>query len=352
MEVLIAVALVVLIVLVVILLLRGQQREDVSAKLDASLQQQFLNFQTNLHNELGATKAEVANSKDVMANNAIETLKTIKDMGATIQKIVQQQEQTEKLGQSLKDLMQQPKLRGSYGEAILEEMLERILPKGIWEKQYAIDGQERVDAIVKMKDVVIPIDAKFPRSDYCRYLEADSQAARSECWKQYETAVKLQIKSIKEKYIKPEKGTSEFALLFIPSEAMYYETIAEKNFLGQPSTILEFAQENSVTPVSPNTFYAFLQIVITGIRNQDIIKSARLLQERLSILQRSFTAFYKKYEDIGKSVEKASEAYRIGDKHIERYKKELDSTLQLEELPGTAAALPEDLSEPEEAPVL
>ena len=326
----ILIALVVLIILVITLLLKGN-RGDVSARLDASLREQFLAFQSGIHKDLSMTRDEVLRSKDLISEHTIKTIDTIKDMGETIHRIIRQQEDAQKLGQSLKDLLQAPKLRGNYGEAILEEMLEKVLPRGIWERQYPIDGREQVDAVVKMKDVIIPIDAKFPRDDYRRYLEASSPEEKEKCWRDYETAVKTQIKSISGKYVKPEKGTAEFALMFIPSEGIYYETIAEKNYLGHPSKIYEYAQENRVIPVSPNTFYAFLQIIIIGVRNLEIIKSAKKLQDGLKAIQRSFESFYRRYEEVGKHIEKAAEAYRVGSGHIETYRRKVDSTLQLEE---------------------
>lgn len=340
----ILIALGVLIILVLILLFK-RPSENLSDKLDASLKEQFLNFQSDLSKGINATREEVGRSKDLISEHTIKTIETIKDMGETIHKIIQQQEEAQKLGQSLKDLLQVPKLRGSYGEAILEEMLERVLPKGIWEKQYMIEGREQVDAVVKFKDIVIPIDAKFPRDDYLRYLEASSPEEKAKCWKNHEAAVKSQIKSISSKYIKPDKGTSEFALMFIPSEAIYYETIAEKNYLGEPSKLYEYALENKVMPVSPNTFYAFLQIIVMGIRNLDIIKNAKKLEEGLKTIQKSFDSFYKKYEDVGKHLGKAGEAYRVGNEHIKRYKSRLDSTLQLKELQEEVDALPENTVE-------
>jgi DNA recombination protein RmuC len=339
----ILVALVVLIILVLIPLLR-KPSGDLSAKFDAAIKEQFLAFQSNIHNELNTTREEVTRSKDLISEHTIKTIETIKDIGGIIHKLGQQQEEAQKLGQSLKDILQAPKLRGSYGEVILEEMLEKVLPKGIWERQHSIDGQERVDVVVKIKDVVIPIDAKFPRDNYRRYLDAASPEERAKYWKDYEKDVKDRIKTISTKYIKPEKGTSDFALMFIPSEAIYYETIAENNFLGEPSKIYEFAQENKVIPVSPNTFYAFLQIIVIGTRNLEIIKSAKKLQDGLTTLQKSFELFYQKYEEMGKNIQKAAEAYRVGDGHIERYKHRLDSTLQLEEFREDVNSLPEGKS--------
>jgi len=323
-------ALVLLIILVIILLLRNQP-QDVTSQINAALANQFLALQSSINNELHSARQEIAASKDTIAQHTLKTIETIKEIGQTIHTITQQQEEAQRLGQSLKDLLQAPKLRGNYGEAILEEMLERVLPKGIWEAQVSIDGREKVDAVVKIKDMIIPIDAKFPRDNYQKYLNVSSVEEKRYYWNAYVSDVKKQIKSIKEKYIKPEKGTSEFALMFIPSEAIYYETIAEKNYLGMPSDLYEFAQDNKVIPVSPNTFYAFLQLVVVGSRNLEIIKSVKKIQNGLAELERVFDLFYAKYEEIGRSIEKAAESYRVGDGHIKKYKAKLDNTLKLEE---------------------
>ena len=275
-----------------------------------------------------------------------EQLIAFKEVGEAIQKLTQQQEDAQRLGQSLKDLLQAPKLRGSYGEAILEEMLGRVLPAGIWERQYSISGGEKVDCVVRFRDVVVPIDAKFPRDDYMRYMEAESPEERATHWRAFEEAVRKQIASIQTKYIRPESGTSEFALMFIPSEAIYYETIAERNHIGEPSRIMEYAQDHHVFPVSPNTFYAFLQVVVLTIRNVEVFNNARKLQQGLAELQKSFDFFYSKHEEIGRRVTQTSEAYRVGDGHIERFKRRLDSTLQLEGLEeGTVPQLPESTEE-------
>ena len=324
-----------LIVLVVLVLLRTNKPQDqtnLTSSLDASLKNQFLTFQTELGKQLNTTRQEVTQSKDLVSQNALKTIETIKNMGETIGKIVAQQEEAQKLGQSLRDLLAAPKLRGNYGEVILEEMLDRVLPKGIWERQYTIGGREKVDVVVKYRDIIIPIDAKFPRDDYLRYLDAKSPEDKTRAWRAYEDAVRTQIRSIGSKYVKPELGTSEFAMMFVPSEAIYYETIADKNYLGEDSRLYEFAQQNRVVPVSPNTFYAFLQIIIHGVRNVEIIKSAHHLQEQLTSVQKSFDMFYARFEDIGRSIDKASESYRVGDGHVKRFKERVDGALKLEGL--------------------
>jgi len=325
------IALLVILLIIVGIIVTGKG-PGVSSSVDVLLKEQFLAFQSDIHKEMNSTREELNRSKDIISEHTIKTIDTIKEMGSTIHKIIQQQEEAQKLGQDLKDVLRMPKLRGNYGEIILEEMLEKVLPKTVWERQYQIEPGRKVDIAIKFKDVVIPIDAKFPRDDYIRYLEAGTDTEKSEYWKKHETAVKAQIRSISSKYICPGKGTVDFALMFIPSEAVFYETIAGENYAGESSDLLDYAQSNHVIPVSPNTFYAFLQVILTGIQNLEIIKSARRLQENLAEIRKNFDYFFSKYEEMGKYVDKAAEAYRVGSKHIEKYRDRLENTLNLKEL--------------------
>jgi len=258
-------------------------------------------------------------------------------MHAVLHKLTQQQEEAQKLGQSLKDILQTPKLRGNYGEAVLEEMLRTALPDSMWERQFTIEGAGRVDAVIKFKDAVIPIDSKFPREAYLRYLEAPDMPAKKAQWKTHEEAVKIHVKTVA-KYIRPEKGTVNYALMFIPSEGVYYETVAGKNALGDATNLFEVCQENKIVPVSPNTLYPFLQVLLLSMQNLEIIQSAKKLQEKLKKLETNVEYFFKQYETIGDAVDKASSAYHTGHGHVERYKKQLDATLKLEEFPEDEGA--------------
>jgi len=324
MEIIIVALLAILIGLVVFSISRSSRSRTAEDKIQSSIE---------------TAKSEMERSKDIISSHAVKTLETINAMGRTLEKMVHSQKEVTELGNSLKYLLQTPKLRGNYGEEILEEMLERVAPK-LWQRQFTIEDGERVDAVIKYKDVVIPIDAKFPREIYERYLNAEGDGDKKQNWKLYENGLKVQISSIRNKYIKPHKGTSDFALMFIPSESIYYETIAEKNFLGEPCGIYEYARNNKVVPVSPNTFYAFLQIVMMGVRNLDIIKNAKKLREALTKIERNFRHFYSKYEDIGAALTKAQGAYVTGDVHIKRFKDNIDSTIELD-LPETTPSLEE-----------
>ncbi len=329
MEIMIIILLLVLIIMVFLLLYRqisGKRAADPELLIKNTL----LEFRSQIQESVNTTRKEMSDAREDINRRTRETLRLMTDMRATAEKIISQQEETARLGRSLKDILQTPKIRGNYGEAILEEMLDKVLPRGMWMSQFQLRDGAVVDAAVNYRDMVIPIDAKFPRDNYVKYLNAEEPGEKESLWRQFEKDVILRIREIS-KYIAPDLGTSDFALMFIPSEAIYYETIAEKNHLGQTSRIIQEAEKNKVMPVSPNTFYAFLQIIMSGIRNLEVLHQARTIQEQLIKLETKFDHFYKQYEIIGRELDKASEAYRKGDRHIGHFKRALDETIRIEE---------------------
>jgi DNA recombination protein RmuC len=328
MEDFVAGLLVVVIILLAVVIVRQRGAVD-QRQLDLAIMNNLNEFRKEIQGSVEASRREMTDAREKLNERAGETLKLMRDMQATVERIISKQEEANRLGQSLKDILSTPKLRGNYGEIVLEEMLERVLPRGMWDRQYRIKEGCVVDIVIRYRDMCVPVDSKFPRDNYNRYLECPDPRDKEAYWRAYEKDVLTRIKEIS-KYIAPECGTSDFALMFVPSEAVYYETIAEKNYLGQQSRIYDEAEKNRVIPVSPNTFYAFLQVVLTGMRNLEVLNQAREIQSRLIKMQNKFDLFYKQYEAMGKELEKAVDAYRKGDKHVTLYKKELDETLRVE----------------------
>jgi DNA recombination protein RmuC len=329
----------VLLILVIVMLVR-MAGGDEQAAVRLAVNESLLQFQESMQKSMETTRQEVEKSKDLISQNTIKTFETMKELEKTLQSLVTQQAGAQELAENLKYLLQSPKLRGNYGEQILEELLAQVLPEGIWERQFTLEGREAVDAVVRFKDVLIPIDAKFPREAYDRYLNSRDPEVQKREWKEYEKAIKAQVESIRKKYVRPELGTVDFALMFIPSESIYYETIAETNYLGEPNSLYEMALTKKVIPVSPNTFYAFLQVLLLGVRNLDLIQGAQKLQERLAKLQRDFDQFFGRMEDVGKNVTKAADAFRVGEKHLDRFRRGLDDALS-----HTASTPPSEESE-------
>lgn len=328
MEILLAAMLAVLIILLAVMLVRQSGFKN-NSQVELAVMSHLNQFRKEIQDSVNVSRKEMTDTREDMNRRVNETLGLMAEMRSTVEKIISRQEEVNRLGQSLKDILSVPKLRGNYGEAVLEELLDRVLPRGMWERQYKIKDGSIVDTVVRYRDMCVPVDSKFPRDNYIRYMECTDARDRELYWKAYEKDVIAKIKEIS-RYIAPECGTSDFALMFVPSEAIYYETIAERNHLGRQSKIYEEAERNRVIPVSPNTFYAFLQVILTAMRNMEVLNQAREIQSRLIKMQNRFDLFYKQYEAMGKELEKASEAYRKGDKHIALYKRELDETLRIE----------------------
>lgn len=286
-------------------------------------------FRGQIQDSVNTTRKEMTDAREDINRRSRDTLQLMMDMHSTVEKIINQQEEANRLGRSLKDILQTPKIRGNYGEVILEELLEKVLPRGMWTRQHRLGDGAVVDIVINYRDMMVPVDAKFPRDNYLKYLHCDDSRTKEEYWRQFEKDVITRIREIS-KYIAPDRGTCDFALMFIPAEAVYYETIAEKNYLGHSSKILEEAEKHKVMPVSPNTFYAFLQVIMTGVRNLEVLGHARVIQEKLVKLHIKFDHFYKQYETVGRELEKAADAYRKGDRHIGLFKRELDDTVLIE----------------------
>jgi DNA recombination protein RmuC len=173
------------------------------------------------------------------------------------------------------DFLRSPKLRGGVGEQILSDLLSQMLPKKSFHLQYPFKNGQIVDAAIKIDQGIIPIDSKFPMENFRKLISPENEEAKEEAKKNFARDVKKHIDDISKKYILPEEGTLEFALMYIPSEPVYYE------ILNSPE-LSEYAHEKHVLPVSPNSFYYFLRLIILGMEGRKLEESTRYV---LSILR-------------------------------------------------------------------
>ncbi|OGD86320.1 hypothetical protein A2Z23_00175 [Candidatus Curtissbacteria bacterium RBG_16_39_7] len=173
------------------------------------------------------------------------------------------------------DFLRSPKLRGGVGEQILSDLLSQMLPKKSFHLQYPFKNGQIVDAAIKIDQGIIPIDSKFPMENFRKLVSAESQGTKDAAKKDFARDVKKHIDDISKKYILPDEGTLEFALMYIPSEPVYYE------ILNSPD-LSEYAHEKHVLIVSPNSFYYFLRLIILGMEGRKLEESTRYV---LSILR-------------------------------------------------------------------
>lgn len=192
----------------------------------------------------------------------------------------------ETLGAAVADvqqLLQVPRLRGTLGELWLEELLRQVLPAGSWELQYGFRSGERVDAVIRLRERLVPVDAKFPL-EACRrlfLLEGEDEARERRA---LQRTLRQRVDEIAEKYIRPEEGTYDFALMYVPAEAVYYEAVVRGTDDAEES-VTAYAHRRRVVIVSPNTFYAYLASLAHGLRGLEVEARAREIVDGLSALE-------------------------------------------------------------------
>jgi len=225
---------------------------------------------------------------------------------------------------TLQEILQPPKLRGGLGEQFLGELLSQILPPQFFTLQYMFSNGERVDAVVRLGEKLVPIDSKFPLDNFKRLIECKTDEERRTCQKVFYRDVKKHIDDIASKYIVPQEGTYDFALLYIPAENVYYETITKDDSFAEEKGILNYALKKKVIPVSPNSFYAYLQVIVLGLKGFQIERHALEIQALLAGLGRELKAFQEDFQLVGKHLNNALSKFDDARKKLDKFNFKLE----------------------------
>jgi DNA recombination protein RmuC len=247
------------------------------------------------------------------------------------------------VGQSISDLnslLKLPHLRGGFGEATLERLLADFLPAASFELQYPLSpgSSERVDAVVKLARALLPIDSKFPREQVLPLFESDDPAVLESARRALSDFVKLQARSIAEKYIRPEHGTTEMALLFLPCETLYFEVIRN-------GKLFEHIARLKVFPVSPNTLAISLHSISMAQEYYEMARGVERTIEDVKKARRHFENFERRFDEIGRGLKKAQEAYETAHTHLRHYESGVQRlTGELESIEEAGGARPPEPS--------
>lgn len=233
---------------------------------------------------------------------------------------------------SIEDLLKPPKLRGGLGETLLEQLLAQILPPQHYELQHRFKSGETVDAVINIGESLVPVDSKFPMESFRRMISDDDENVTQKERKAFIKVVKQHIDSISQKYILPDEGTYDFALMYIPAENIYYETIIKDE---QGEELHPYATERRVIPVSPNSFYAYLQVIVFGLKGMRIEERAKAIMGHLARLHNEEEKFRQEFDVLGNHLKNARSKYEDAERKLVRFEdKLLDvSTAQPAELP-------------------
>ncbi|HBP01277.1 MAG TPA: DNA recombination protein RmuC [Candidatus Moranbacteria bacterium] len=242
--------------------------------------------------------------------------------------------------QNLQDILKNPKQRGVLGEYFLEETLKNVLGPKSYQMQYKLGKSEKteqdliVDAVVFVKDKIVPIDSKFSLENYERILNSTDSGERERFEKLFKQDLKNRIDETS-KYIRPEMGTMDFAFMFIPSEAIYYDLLVNKVGMGQVNTrdLIEYAfQEKKVIIVSPTSFLAYLQTVLQGLRAFQIEESAKEIRTNVGKLQQHISKYDEYFKKIGNSLGTTVNHYNNAHKEFEKIDKDVARITETEKV--------------------
>jgi DNA recombination protein RmuC len=218
---------------------------------------------------------------------------------------------------SLQEIFRAPKLRGGLGEFLLEDLLRQVLPARHFTMQHRFKSGEKVDAVIRLGDGLVPVDSKFPLENFRRGLQATGEEERARAQRQFAADVKKHTDSIAAKYILPDEQTFDFALMYIPAEAVYYETMIKQDG-ARGKDFSEYALGRRVIPVSPSTFYAYLQAIVVGLRGMKIEERAKEMSLHFSQLQGDLGRFGEEFGLLGRHLSHAQSAYQSGERRLDQ----------------------------------
>ncbi len=203
--------------------------------------------------------------------------------------------------QGLQELLRAPKARGAFGEWVLSELLAEVLPRGRFQEQYQFRDGSVVDAVIFLEGGKVPVDAKFPVSGFMELRQAPTPEERKKLKKNLIRNAQKHVDDIARKYIKPEEGTTDFALMYIPAEGVFLELLLPEEDLD----FLEYAWNRRVFPCSPNSFYAYLRGLALGLRGLELAKDMQTVLGNLKAAEQHLDQALEEFETLGNHLRNA-----------------------------------------------
>ena len=265
------------------------------------------------------------------SKTAGEIHRQLGELGRANEEILARANDLKRLEQALRP----PKARGGFGELLLANLLRDRLPPDAYELQYGFRSGERVDAVIRV-DRLVPVDAKFPLDNFERLAEAESEEHRVLAEKAFARDLKIHVDAIADKYIRPDEGTYDFALMYLPSEGVYYELVC-----GKTGALLSYAHEKRIFPVSPTTFTSQLQVIALGLKGMQIEQRAHEVMAYCAQLENDFGRFRDDFQVVGKHLGHAQSKYSEAERRLDRFEGKLDRAADWDE------ALVESVEAPE-----
>ena len=306
--------------LIFFLLLKKKPTEEDSQSL-LMLQQQLNQLSQVLDSKLSESTKSVQTQYNESAKIIRDVTEKLTKLDGTTKQVMGFAEQL----QSLENILTNPKRRGILGEYFLEELLKNIFNPSQYKMQYQFKDGQIVDAVIFLKDKMIPIDSKFSLENYNRIVEENNPDKRIQLEKAFKQDLKTRIDETA-KYIKPKEGTYEFAFMFIPAEAIYYDLLVNKIGAIKVNTrsLLDYAvREKRVHIVSPTSFFAYLQTILEGLRGMQIEESTKEIIKLIGKLDRHIKSYSQYLNKLGNNLGTTVGMYNSAYKEFKKIDKDV-----------------------------
>ena len=303
---------------------RNAEMDRRLAGMTETMDRRFGELDTKVDRRLGEMDVKV----DWRLAGMTETSTKIHERLGKVDEATAQLNERAKDFQRFEQMLRPPKARGGVGEQLLANLLADILPAGRYELQYGFRSGERVDAVIRLEDALVPVDAKFPLDNFQRFVAADDDVTKELHAKAFARDVKGHVDAIAQKYIRPDEGTYEFAFMYLPAESVYYELVC--NRIGGDASPVPYAQERKVIPVSPSTFHAYLLVLVQGLKGLQIEEHAREVMAYVAELNRDFGRFKADFDVVGKHLGNAQTKYAESERRLSRFETKLERAAESE----------------------
>lgn len=309
-------------VVVYVLMSRQTKKEDGQGL--SLIQQQIAELTRTLDARVADSSKQM---NDSMRSQLSESAKMIRDVTEGLTKLDETNRQVVSFAdqlQNLQDILKNPKQRGILGEYYLETVLKNVMPPGSFQMQYTFKNGEIVDAVVFMRDRIIPIDSKFSLDNYNKAISAREGSEREAFEKAFKQDLKIRIDETS-KYVRPEENTMEFAFMFIPSEGVYYDLLVNQVGAMKTNTrdLIEYAFSKKVIIVSPTSFLAYLQTVLQGLKSLQIEEQAKDIQKRVGELGKHLGSYEEYMKKLGVTLQTTVNHYTAAYKEFGKIDKDV-----------------------------
>jgi DNA recombination protein RmuC len=288
-------------------------------KISTQVSQQLNSMNQQLNERLKETSEALEGAHKIVGDRLDSATNIFGSVQASLGKLEKTNQQIVEISKdisSLQELLRAPKFRGEMGESQLENLLFQVLPKGSYQMQYRFKSSEAVDAVIKLGERLVPIDAKFSLENFQKMLQAQDEDSKSAHRKKFIQDVRNRVDEVASKYILPQENTYDFAFMYIPAENVYYETIVRED-------LMSYFMAKKVIPVSPNTFYAYLQVVCLGLKGLKIEENAKVILKNLSALSIEINKFREDFDKLGGHISNAKSKYEDSQKRLDRFTEKL-----------------------------